>query len=434
MRAELCAKRHSGHDARRVNLVEGDEVMTAENTQNTAETASNADDIVIVGAARTPFGKLLGSLSTLPATELGAHATQAALSNAGIDPEVVDAVIFGQVLQAGAGQNPAKQIALGAGISRRAHTTTVNKVCLSGLSAIIDGARLLRSHEADVVVSGGAESMSNAPHLLTSSRAGRKFGDVTAVDHMAHDGLVDADKGISMGELTEEYADTYPVSAEEENECAARSHQRAAEARDSGVFSKEIAPVTVKTRKGEVTVDADEGIRDGVTAEKLSQLRPAFAEGGSITAGNSSPITDGAAAVVLTRRGYAQQQGWAVLATLRAPGQVAGPDGSLQAQPANALHAALDRQGWNASDLDVVEINEAFAAVVVKSAQELGLDPTAVNRHGGAIALGHPIGASGARLVVHAAHQLASGNGQRAGVSLCGGGGQGEALLLEATH
>lgn len=407
--------------------------MTAqENTQSSAAETAAADDIVIVGAARTPFGKLLGGLSSLPATELGAHATQAALHNAGIDPEVVDALIFGQVLQAGAGQNPAKQIALGAGISRRAHTTTVNKVCLSGLSSIIDGARLLRSNEADVVVAGGAESMSNAPHLLTSSRAGKKFGNITGVDHMAHDGLVDADKGISMGELTENYAEEYPVSAEEENACAARSHQNAARARDNGTFDKEIVPVTVKTRKGEVTVDADEGIRDGVTAEKLANLPAAFVKDGSITAGNSSPITDGAAAVMLTRREHAHKQGWTVLATLRAPGQVAGPDGSLQAQPANALEAALARQGWSVSDLDLVEINEAFAAVVVKSAQQLGLDPETVNRSGGAIALGHPIGASGARLVVHAAHLLASGKAQRVGVALCGGGGQGEALLLDA--
>lgn len=387
--------------------------------------AHSPSDIIIVGAARTPFTKLLGAAASLSAPQLGAHAIQAALGD--IDAELVDAVILGQVLQAGVGQNPAKQAALAAGISPRAHTTTVNKVCLSGLSAIIDAARLLRSGEADVVVAGGMESMTNAPHLLTGTRAGVKFGAVRTLDHMEHDGLVAADKGISMGVLTEEYGDAFPVTREEQDALAAGSHQRAAAAD----FSAEIAPLTISTRKGDVVVDADEGVRPDTTAETLARLRPAFAKEGTITAGNASPISDGAAAVVLCTRAFAESQGFDILATLRSPGQVAGPDSSLQEQPANAIKAALEREGWTVAELDHIEVNEAFAAVGVASARALGVEASQLNPHGGAIALGHPIGASGARLVVHVAHEIAAGRAGRAAVSLCGGGGQGEALLLE---
>lgn len=383
-------------------------------------------DIVIVGAARTPYGKLLGELSTLTSTELGAHAIRGALEKSGVDASLIDAVVMGQVLQAGVGQNPAKQAALGAGIPADAHTTTVNKVCLSGLSAIIDASRLLRSGEADVVVAGGMESMSQSPHLLPGLRGGHKYGPATLLDHMEHDGLRAADLEISMGSLSEKYADRYPVTREEQDHCAALSHQRAFAAD----FSDELVPIEVKHPKRTVIVEADEGIREGVSVESLGKLRPAFDKDGSITAGNASPISDGAAAVVLTTRAKAEEKGWQPLATLRAVGQVAGPDSSLQAQPANALKLALKRQGWAASELDVIEINEAFAAVVVHSAKELGIDPDLVNAQGGAIAMGHPIGSSGARLVVHAAHALAHG-AAKAGVALCGGGGQGEALLLE---
>ncbi|APT92659.1 acetyl-CoA acetyltransferase [Corynebacterium phocae] len=386
--------------------------------------------IVIVGAARTPFGKLLGGLSPIPATELGATAIRGALDN--IDPGLVDAVIMGQVLQAGVGQNPAKQAALAAGISPRAHTTTVNKICLSGLTAIIDAARLLRSGEAQVVVAGGMESMTLSPHLLMNARAGYKFGAQTVLDHMEHDGLRAADSGISMGLLTEEYADTYPVTRAEQDAVAARSHERALAASQDGTFDREITPVTVKTRHGEETVSRDEGIREGVTTQSLAKLRPAFSKDGTLTAGNSSPISDGAAAVVLCSRDTAQANGWDIMATLGKPGQVAGPDSSLQEQPANAITRALELQGWTAKDLDMVEINEAFAAVVSHSARVLGVSEEIVNPHGGAVALGHPIGASGARLVVHAAHQIEAGKATRAAVGLCGGGGQGEALLLEA--
>lgn len=388
-------------------------------------------DIVIVGAARTPFGRLLGGLSPLPATELGATAIRGALDQAGIDPELVDAVLMGQVLQAGAGQNPAKQAARKAGLPERAHATTLNKVCLSGLSAIIDAARLLRSGEADVVVAGGMESMSNSPHLLPGSRRGHKFGPASLVDHMALDGLTDAELGVSMGTMTEGYAGQHPASRAEQDFFAAASHAKAAAAWDDGIMAAEVVPVVIPGRKGETTIDHDEGIRPDSTEESLGALRPAFEKEGTITAGNSSPISDGAAATVLTTRALAEEKGWPVLATVRAVGQVAGPDSSLQVQPANALAHALERQGWEGRDLDVVEINEAFAAVGVCSTNQLGIDLAVVNPHGGAIALGHPIGASGARLVTHVAHLLGRGEARRAGVALCGGGGQGEALLLE---
>lgn len=387
-------------------------------------------DIVIVGAARTPTGRLLGSLSTVPATELGSVAITAALDQASVSPEAVDAVVMGQVLQAGVGQNPAKQAALGAGIGQRAHTTTVNKVCLSGLTAIIDASRLLRAGEADVVVAGGMESMSQAPHLLPQSRTGVKFGGAHLVDHMAYDGLTSAVDGISMGELTEDFAETYPVTREEQDEAAATSHQRAHRAQEAGRFDAEMAPVTVTTRKGEVNVDKDEGVRPDSTAAALAKLKPAFTQDGSVTAANSSQISDGAAAVVLTSRAHAEANGWKILATLGAVGQIAGPDASLQEKPAQAINQALERAGWQAADLDVVEINEAFAAVSVHSARALGITMDKVNIDGGAVALGHPIGASGARLAVHAAHLIAAGQAQRAAVALCGGGGQGEALLL----
>lgn len=393
-------------------------------------TTPAADDVVIVAGARTPTGKLLGALSAIPATDLGATAIRAALAGADVDGGDVDAVVMGQVLQAGVGQNPAKQAALAAGISPRAHTVTVNKVCLSGLTAVIDAARLLRSGEARVVVAGGMESMSQAPHLLPQLRAGQKYGDGALVDHLAHDGLTSAELHTSMGELTERHATDYPATRREQDEIALASHRRAAAAFDSGRAQRQIIPVTVTTRRGTTVVDRDEGVREDATAESLAALRPAFTAEGTITAANSSQISDGAAAVVLTTRAIAEDRGWPVLATLRAVGQVAGPDASLQDQPAAALRAALTRQDWEAADLDLVEINEAFAAVVAHSVRALGLDPDIVNPDGGAIAMGHPIGASGARLVVSAAHALHAGEATRAGVALCGGGGQGEALLL----
>lgn len=396
-------------------------------------TTQAPDDVVIVGAARTPMGKLSGALAAKSACELGSVAIAGALEKAGVDPALVDAVIMGQVLQAGAGQGPARQAAIGAGIGWRAHCTTVNKVCLSGLTAIIDAARLLRSGEADVVVAGGMESMTNAPYLLPGARGGYRYGNTEVLDTTLHDGLTDAFVHAAMGTCTDhDTAEKYPISRAEQDEIAAASHQRAHAAWEAGVFAEEVVPVTIVGRKGQTIVERDEGIRPDTTPETLGRLRPAFTPEGTITAGNASQITDGAAATVLTTRGHAQAAGWEILATVRAAGQVAGPDTSLHAQPSSAIKRALDRQGWQAADLDHIEINEAFAVVVAQSVRDLDADLEKVNPHGGGISLGHPIGASGARLAVHAAHQLRARGGGRAAVALCGGGGQGEALLLEA--
>lgn len=399
-------------------------------------TAQNPEtgDVVVVSAARTPQGRLRGSLATLTAVELGAVAARAALDAAGPLAGEVDAVIFGQVIQAGAGQNPARQTAVAAGVSWSVPAVTINKVCLSGLAAVVDGARLLRTGEASVVLVGGQESMTNAPHLLPGARSGLGYGDATLLDATARDGLTDAFSHESMGLSTEQdNAGDVHVTRQEQDAIAAASHQRAEKAWANGLFDDELAPVTVPQRRGEpVVVRTDEGVRPGTTAEGLAALRPAFRTDGTITAGNASQISDGAAALVLTTRGVAEAAGVPVLATVRSAGQVAGPGTSLHSQPANAIAAALAHEGWTAEDLDLVEINEAFAAVVAVSARTLGVDLDRVNVHGGGIALGHPIGASGARLAVHAAHELARRGGGRAAVALCGGGGQGEALLLEA--
>lgn len=389
------------------------------------------DDIVILGARRTPQGKLLGQLAGVSAVDLGATAARAALEDSGVTPQDLDMVIFGQVVQAGAGQNPARQTAVAAGVPLETPALTVNSVCLSGLRAIIDAARLLKLGEAQVVLAGGQESMSQAPHVLPSSRTGSSYGTVSLIDSIEHDALTDAFDQNSMGVNTDHGNLALEVSRSSQDEVAAASHQRAAAAWESGAFAAEIAPVSVPQRRGEaVIIDTDQGIRPESTAESLGKLRPAFLPEGTITAGNSSPLSDGAAAVVLSTRSWAAEQGFEVLATLGVWAHVGGPDTSLHAQPANAISTALDKAGWEVSDLDLLEINEAFASVSVISTEQLGVDPEKVNIHGGAIALGHPVGASGARLVVHAAHELASRNTGRAAVSLCGGGGQGDALLL----
>lgn len=389
------------------------------------------DDVVLVSAARTPQGRLKGQLSSLSATELGSIAIRAALERGSVPADAVDAVLAGQVLQAGAGQNPARQAARGAGIPWGVHAATINKVCLSGLTAVIDAKRMIDAGDAKVVVAAGMESMSRAPHLLMGSREGWAYGSVEALDHMAHDGLTDATDHESMGASTERANERFAVSREAQDAVAARSHQRAAAAQEAGVFDAEIAVVEVPQRKGApVIVSRDEGIRPETTVETLAGLRPAFAAGGSLTAGNSSPISDGASAVVLTTRSHAAENGWPVLAVVGAHGQVAGPDNSLHEQPARAIEAAMARQGIVAADLDVVEINEAFGAVVARSQAELGLSDDVVNIHGGGIAIGHPIGASGNRLVVHAVHELVRRGSGTAAVALCGGGGQGDALIL----
>ncbi len=392
---------------------------------------TSATDVVIVAAARTPQGRLKGQLAPLTAVQLGAAAISGALERGGISAETVDAVLVGQVLQAGAGQNAARQAAIAAGIGWDVHAATINKVCLSGLTAIIDASRMLRLGDATVVVAAGMESMTRAPHLLMNSREGYAYGSIEVLDHMAHDGLTDAYDRESMGASTERANERYEVTRETQDAVAARSHQRAAAAQEAGVFEAEIVPVAIPQRKGDpVVVVADEGIRPETTTEILGKLRPAFAEGGTITAGNASPISDGASAVVLTTRAVADEHGWDVLAVVGASGQVAGPDNSLHAQPAHAIARALEKQGISVSDLDHVEINEAFGAVVARSQTELGLSDDVVNPHGGGIAIGHPIGASGNRLVVHAVHELVRRGSGTAAVALCGGGGQGDALIL----
>ena len=388
-------------------------------------------DVVIVAAARTPQGRLKGQLASFTAPQLGAFAIRGALEQGSIDPSDVDAVIVGQVLAAGSGQNAARQAAIGAGIGWDVPAHSVNKVCLSGLTAIIDASRMIRTGDAKVVVAAGMESMTRAPHLLMGSRDGWTYGSVEVLDHMAYDGLTDAYDKESMGASTERHNARYDLTRDAQDQVAALSHQRAAAAQAAAMFDDEIVPVAVPQRRGEpVLVTADEGIRPDTTVESLAGLRAAFADGGSITAGNSSQISDGASAVVVTTRGTAEAKGWPVLVTVGASGQTAGPDNSLQAQPARAIERACEKQGIAPADLDVVEINEAFGAVVARSQVELGLSSDVVNIHGGGIAIGHPIGASGTRLVVHVAHELARRGSGTAAVGLCGGGGQGEALIL----
>ena len=386
---------------------------------------------VIVAGARTPVGKLMGSLKDLSGSDLGAIAIKGALEKAKVPASAVQYVIMGQVLTAGAGQMPARQAAVAAGIGWDVPALTINKMCLSGIDAIALADQLIRAGEFDVVVAGGQESMTQAPHLLINSRSGYKYGDVTVLDHMAYDGLTDAYDRESMGASTERLNPGFAITREAQDHVAALSHRRAAAARDAGLFDAEIVPVEVPQRRGEpIRVTTDEGIRPETTEETLAALRPAFTKDGTITAGSSSQISDGAAAVVLTTRAHADENGWPVLAVVGAAGQVAGPDNSLHAQPARAIAQALQRQHLSASDLDLVEINEAFGAVVVHSQAELGVSEEIVNVHGGGIALGHPIGASGARLVVHAVHELVRRGSGTAAVGLCGGGGQGEALIL----
>ncbi|MFK0728527.1 acetyl-CoA C-acetyltransferase [Rothia sp. BD8] len=389
-------------------------------------------DVVILHGARTPQGRIMGQLAPLSAVRLGAHAIRAALERAGVEPAQVDQVLMGQVIQAGAGQNPAKQAAMAAGISRSVPAMTLNKVCLSGLAAVVDAARLIRLGEADVVVAGGQESMTGAPHLAAGVRAGRTYGDLRLQDAVARDGLTDAEDGRPMGESTEEGNAQRGIGREEQDEVAAASHQRAGRAQADGILGEEIAPIPVPQRRGEpVTVTEDEGIRPDSTPQTLGRLRPAFAEGGTITAGNASPLSDGAGAVVLASRAWAEEHGLEWLCMVGAAGQTAGPDASLHSQPSQATAAALARAGWDAADLDFWEVNEAFASVALQSARDLGVELERVNIHGGAIALGHPIGASGARLVLTAALELARRGTGKTAVSLCGGGGQGEALLLQ---
>jgi acetyl-CoA C-acetyltransferase len=387
---------------------------------------------VIVAGARTPIGRLLGGLKSLSAAELGGVAIKGALDKAGVQPEQVDYLIMGQVILAGAGQNPARAAGIAGGLPWSMPSITINKVCLSGLNSIAMADQLIRAGECEIVVAGGMESMTNAPHFLPKSREGFKFGDVKLVDSMAYDALYDQATQQAMGGLTEQInAEGVKLTREEQDAFAAASHQKAAEAWKNGVFDDEVVPVSIPQRKGDpIVVSADEGVRGDTTTESLGKLRPAFSKDGTITAGSASQISDGAAAVVVMSKAKAEELGLEWLAEIGAHGMVAGPDSSLQLQPANATQKALDKEGISAADLDLVEFNEAFAAVGIESARALDLDPSIVNVNGGAIALGHPVGMSGTRVVLHLALELKRRGGGVGAAALCGGGGQGDALIV----
>ncbi|MEV5986464.1 acetyl-CoA C-acetyltransferase [Streptomyces sp. NPDC052051] len=387
---------------------------------------------VILAGARTPTGRLLGALKDFSGVRLGGIAIKAALERAGVAPEQVDYTIMGQVLTAGAGQIPARQAAVAAGIPMSVPALTVNKVCLSGLDAIALADQLIRAGEFDLVVAGGQESMTQAPHLLGKSRAGFKHGDVPLIDHMLHDGLFCPFEQRGMGVSTEQDNSRYPgLTREKQDAFAAASHRKATEAAAAGRFAEELVPVTVPRRKGDpIVCDTDEGVRPDTTVEILSKLPPVYRADGTITAGTASQISDGAAAVVVASRNKAEELGLPWIAEIGAHGVVAGPDASLHEQPSNAIKAALAKAGLVPGDLDLVEISEAFAAVGIVATERLGVSPDIVNVDGGALALGHPIGASGARLVVHLAYELRRRGGGLGAAGLCGGGGQGDALLI----
>jgi acetyl-CoA C-acetyltransferase len=386
---------------------------------------------VIVDGARTPMGRLLGSLKDFSGADLGGVAIQAALERSGVSPEQVQYVIMGQVLLAGAGQIPARQAAHKAGIPLSVPALTVNKVCLSGLDAIALADQLIRAGEFEIIVAGGQESMTNAPHLLPKSRAGYKYGAIEVLDAMAFDGLTDIFDNIPMGESTEHVNGKLGLGREEQDEFAARSHQRAAIAQKNGVFDEEITPVLIPQRKGDaLEFREDEGIRGDTTVESLARLRPAFTKDGTITAGSASQISDGACAVVVMSKAKAEELGLSWIAEIGAHGNVAGPDNSLQSQPSNAISDALRKEKLSVADLDLIEINEAFAAVGIQSMKDLDVSADIVNVNGGAIALGHPIGMSGARLALTLAYELRRRGGGTGAAALCGGGGQGDALIL----
>ncbi|MGI9156838.1 MAG: acetyl-CoA C-acetyltransferase [Marmoricola sp.] len=394
--------------------------------------SSNPGGSVIVAGARTPIGRLLGGLRSLSGAELGGVAIKGALEKSGVSGDQVDYVVLGQVIQAGAGQNPARTAAVAGGVPMNVPSITINKVCLSGINAIAMADQLIRAGECEIVVAGGMESMTNAPHLLPKSREGFKYGDVSLVDSMAYDALYDQSTQQAMGLLTEECnAAGANLTREEQDEFSARSHQLAAEAWKNGVFDDEVVPVEVPQRKGDpVVVSQDEGIRGDTTAESLSKLRAAFSKEGTVTAGSSSQISDGACAVVVMAKAKAEELGLSWLAEIGAHAQVAGPDSTLQLQPANATAKACEKEGITPADLDLVEFNEAFAAVGISSARELGIADDKVNVNGGAIALGHPVGMSGARIVLHLGLELKRRGGGTGAAALCGGGGQGDALII----
>ncbi|MCL5973465.1 MAG: acetyl-CoA C-acetyltransferase [Actinobacteria bacterium] len=387
---------------------------------------------VIVSGARTPIGKLSGALGSLTAMELGSVAIKGALARAGLTPEAVEYVFMGHVLQAGQGQITARQAAFGAGIPMSVPSTTVNKVCLSGLNSIHLADLMIRAGEADVVVAGGMESMTQAPYFLPGARSGFRMGDVQLIDSMLYDGLFCAFDKMAMGLATDNYLKVSPISRERQDHFSVLSHERAAKAIKNGRMAKEIVPVSVPQRRGDdLTIEADEGVRPETTMESLAKLRPAFDKQGTITAGNASQISDGAAALVVMSEAKARELGLMPLAEIVGYGQVAGPDTSLLHQPSNAINNALQRSDMTVKDIDLFEINEAFAAVAVASMDHLGVSEEVVNVNGGAIALGHPIGASGTRLALTLITELVERGGGVGAAALCGGGGQGDALLVK---
>jgi len=391
----------------------------------------NDNPSVIIAGARTPIGKLAGALKDFTAMDLGGIAIKAALERSGVAGDQVDYVIMGHVLQAGQGQITARQAAVKGGIPMDVPALTINKVCLSGLDAIALADQLIRAGEVEIVVAGGMESMTNAPYLLPKARQGYRYGNAEILDATFHDGLFDAFDQVPMGEGTERHNARFGLTREEQDEFAARSHELAAAAIKEGRFAEEIVPVEIPQRKGDpIVVSEDEGVRPGTTSEMLAKLRPAFTKDGTISAGNASQISDGAAAVVVMSKSRAQELGLSYLAEIGAHGMVAGPDTSLQEQPANAIKKALAKEGLSVDQVDLFELNEAFAAVGIVSTRALGVEPDKVNPNGGAIALGHPIGASGARVVLHLAHELKRRGGGLGAAALCGGGGQGDALIV----
>jgi acetyl-CoA C-acetyltransferase len=387
---------------------------------------------VIVSAARTPIGKQAGGLAGFSAMDLGGFAIKAALERAGISGDAVDYVIMGQVLQAGQGQITARQAADKGGVPMSVPAMTLNKVCLSGINALYAADQMINAGDAEVVVAGGMESMTKAPYLLPGARAGYRMGNAELIDSMIQDGLWCAFDAVHMGSGTEKYAAQYSVSREAQDELAAQSHDRAAAAIKDGRFADEITPVSVPQRKGDpIVIDSDEGVRPGTTAESLGKLRPAFAKEGTITAGNASQISDGGAAMIVMSKAAAERLGVTPIAELIGYGMVAGPDPSLMLQPANAIKQALQKVGKQVSDVDLFEINEAFAAVGLASMADLGINDDVVNVNGGAIALGHPIGMSGARIVMTLINELKRRGGGLGAAALCGGGGQGDAALIQ---
>jgi acetyl-CoA C-acetyltransferase len=390
-------------------------------------------EAVIVAGARTPIGKLSGALASFTAMELGGFAIAEALARAGIAPDQVDYVLMGQVLQAGQGQITARQAAVKGGIPMTVPANTINKVCLSGLHTIYLADQMIRAGDAEIVVAGGMDSMTQAPYLLPGARAGYRIGDGALVDSMMYDGLTDAFDHIAMGLSTERHNEKVGISRERQDAFAAASHEKAAAAAKDGRLAEEIVPVHVPQRKGDpLLVDVDEGVRPGTTAESLAALKPAFDPNGTITAGNASQISDGAAAVIVMSAGKAKELGIAPLGHVASYGMVAGPDNSLLTQPSRAIVQAAKKGGFDLGAIDLFEINEAFAAVGLASADDLGIDEAKINVNGGAIALGHPVGMSGTRIALSALLELRRRGAGTAAVALCGGGGQGDAAILRA--